>query len=92
MTQIGLFQQPGYVWAMTSISTSAPAGSFATWTVERAGGCSPPRALVDLVHLGKIFHPREEHRGLDHPVESAAAAFKDGLEVGEGLLRLLADG
>src|ERR1700682_457042 len=34
-------QRPGYVWAMTSISTSAPSGSFAAWTVERAGGCPP---------------------------------------------------
>jgi hypothetical protein len=30
-----------YVWAMTSISTSAPKGSWAAWTVERAGGWVP---------------------------------------------------
>ena len=30
-----------YRWAMASISTAAPAGSFATWNVERAGGRSP---------------------------------------------------
>ena len=31
-------------WAIASISTSAPDGSFATWNVERAGGRSPTRA------------------------------------------------
>ena len=30
-----------YARAIASISTSAPDGSFATSTVERAGGCSP---------------------------------------------------
>src|SRR6266508_3338492 len=27
-----------HMWAITSISTRAPAGSLAAWTVERAGG------------------------------------------------------
>ena len=36
--------------AIASISTSAPDGSFATSTVERAGGVSPTCARVDLVH------------------------------------------
>ena len=38
---------------MASISTSAPEGSAATSTVERAGG-GRPRARVDLVHPGEV--------------------------------------
>ena len=56
------------------------------------GRLRPRVALVDLVHLREVLHAREEHRGLDQPVEPAARRLENGLEVGEDLLRLLADG
>ena len=48
-----------HMWATASISTSAPAGSLAAWTVERAGGCFPAwRAYTSFISAKSSMRAR----------------------------------
>ncbi len=48
-----------HMWAITSISTRAPAGSLAAWTVERAGGCFPAwRAYTSFISAKSSMRAR----------------------------------
>ena len=81
----------GRACAIASISTSAPEGSFATSTVERAGGRSPTcRAYTSFI-AAKSSRSLQEDRGLHEPVEAAAGRLEDRREVAHHLLGLGGD-
>ena len=82
-------RHPAPTWAQASTSTSAPIGSSATPTAERAGRWSPKQLDVHLVHAGVVgAQVLQEHGGLGDVGEGRALGRQQALEVGDRLAEL----
>lgn len=80
-------EQGPYTSAITSTSTRAPLGSFATPTAERAGRASPKDLAYSALNAAKSSMSSRKH-----VVEVGAGLGKDGGHVLHDLRRLLLNG
>ena len=76
---------------MASISTRAPSGSAATWTVERAGKGATMYCGIDLVHGREVGHAGEEDGRLHDVLEAEAGGGEQLLQIFQTLAGLRAD-
>ena len=82
---------PG-MYAHTSISTCAPAGSAATCTVERArAGASPNASAYDRVHRCEVAEVGDEHEALGDVGERRTAVAEHRGDVRKRLAGLRLD-